>query len=169
MNEKKQTSNFVGIQLPILTKFGIIFDLFKEVKKSQDGQNYVQYSVMIKIIPGKNVGEYDNSKALTMKTRLEDVFGLSGALLAASYGQQVSYSIITDSSKNVYSDTSAQKMIYVKSDKGKIMLGASCKFSDGTKITDGVSLDRFKAYGIAKSIDEFCKACFNYIFTNNSK
>lgn len=157
----------------IATRFGVSFTLVSESKVGKDGVEYKKYSVMIKIIPpGNEPMTYDSQNAFTMKTSIEQIAALSGALLAAYYGRPVNFTIFTDSSKSNFTQESSQKMFYVSNiDRqsnqvtDKINVGGMLKINGNNKVSTGVTLSIYDAYAWHKMLDKFIDEAMNVVFT----
>jgi len=180
MNNQQQINNQVHSSnldfyhdFHIATRFGVSFTLVSEDKKGKDGVAYKRYSVMIKIIPpGNEPMTYDSQNAFTMKTSIEQVAALSGALLAAYYGRPVNFTIFTDSSKSNYVQEQSQKIFYVSNiDRqsnqiaDKISVGGMLKINGQNKVSTGVTLSIYDAYAWHKMLDKFIDKAMEVVFT----
>ena len=161
-------------EFTLATKFGIVMMLVSENKVGSDGVHYKKWGVMIKIIPaGNEPMTYDTNNAFTMKTSIDKVAALSGALLAAYYGRPVKYSIFTDSSKNQYANTQSKKSLTVSNvdENGNIVDGVFVSGFDSSKqgIKSSVKLTVFDAYGWHRVIEEFVSKAMEYILDPANK
>ena len=171
-NDNKSELKFYH-EFSIAQKFGVIFTFVSQDKVGKDGVPYTSYGVLIKVIPsGNEPMTYDSANAFTLKTSLEQVATLSGALLSIYYGQPVEFTIFTDSSKSQYANENVKKQFRVTNIDPNTKQMASDRFyvagyiSNNKDIKAGMALSRFDAYAWHKMLDEFVKKAMEIIFEN---
>jgi len=159
------------ITISYASRFGMILTLVSEDKVGQDGRKYKKFSVMVKIIPHSDQPMmYDVEKSFTLKTSVQNIAALAGALLDFyNRGNITEYAIFTDSSKSITGGQS-KKSISVQRihDENSIALSCHEKREDGSVVGTGVKLNRYDAFGLYKLLDSFVNECLKIIITEGS-